>query len=446
MGARLVASEFRVLASTVASVRVAASIQLRAFALAVAGVSATACMVDWDQYVPLGEGAGGSGVCGTIALLADDFDDGVVGLDWTGIVGSGASVAELDGERVITLPEMTASLSYFDTVYRYDLRDGAVRIEIPTMTNPATNAQVFFSTTFAVGDYVYIAQKAGKIEAGLVLDNAAPMPLATDDYDPTADRWWQIRESDGTIHFETSPDGQAFRELGSLPVDALPVELATVLFGARTDGTETAPGEVHFDNLSGRVAEAVGWCAAENQKDDFEDGGVARVWQAVSSATCTPSETGGRLSMEIDGSMETICGYRSSQKFDLRGSEVFVEVPTLADGVPAHLAALFVGELGGEALTVAYAGDQLLFQAGVAGASSQVSIPYSSVDHRWWRISENGGTTTWSTSPDGIAWTTQDERPNPVDPSALAIFLLAGVIGPGMGTGVVEMDNLNRTP
>jgi hypothetical protein len=69
-------------------------------------------------------------------------------------------------------------------------------------------------------------------------------------YDPAQHAWWRIRESGGTLFWETAPDGKAWvvqAQLSALPfaIDVLDVD---VMSG--TYQSQASPGQSHFDNLN----------------------------------------------------------------------------------------------------------------------------------------------------------------------------------------------------
>ncbi|MCM3884176.1 hypothetical protein [Frankia sp. R82] len=89
----------------------------------------------------------------------------------------------------------------------------------------------------------------------------------------------------------------------------------------------------------------------------------------------------------------------------------------------------------------------LVFRLKTAGVMSDVSIPYSTTDHRWWRMTEAAGVITWATSADGLTWTTQRTAASTFSLTAVGVSLLAGYYGLGFADqGSAVYDNFNLTP
>src|SRR5690606_976501 len=69
--------------------------------------------------------------------------------------------------------------------------------------------------------------------------------LQTTTYDAAAHRWWQLREADGTVYWETSPDGTTWSTFYSEPA---PIAV-TALFGyLQAGGAGTSADVARFDN------------------------------------------------------------------------------------------------------------------------------------------------------------------------------------------------------
>jgi hypothetical protein len=68
-------------------------------------------------------------------------------------------------------------------------------------------------------------------------------------YQPALHRWWQIKETSGTVFFQASANGITWTTIYSLPTPSWWVR-AEILFSCGTTTAETqAMGEFHFDNM-----------------------------------------------------------------------------------------------------------------------------------------------------------------------------------------------------
>jgi hypothetical protein len=68
-------------------------------------------------------------------------------------------------------------------------------------------------------------------------------------YNPSAHRWWRIREGGGMIHWEVSPDGLMWTQLNAAITPSW-VDSIEINIGAGTYGTENVPGDFAFDNVN----------------------------------------------------------------------------------------------------------------------------------------------------------------------------------------------------
>jgi hypothetical protein len=82
----------------------------------------------------------------------------------------------------------------------------------------------------------------------------------------------------------------------------------------------------------------------------------------------------------------------------------------------------------------------------IAGAASDgTPVTYNATSHRWWRISESGGTVTWATSPDAVTWTTRRTLAAPFTLTSLTVGFYAGYWGTETTPGSALIDNVNTT-
>jgi hypothetical protein len=107
-------------------------------------------------------------------------------------------------------------------------------------------------------------------------------------YDPVNDAWWRIRESSGTLYFETSPDSQTWNLLGSTPVfTPWSLSPAEVIFQASSDSDP--PVDAYVDNVNVPVVAPVVY------SDDFNraNGALGTPWVSVDDA---PAVAGNKAS------------------------------------------------------------------------------------------------------------------------------------------------------
>jgi hypothetical protein len=147
-------------------------------------------------------------------------------------------------------------------------------------------------------------------------------------------------------------------------------------------------------------------------RDTFDDGVVDTVkWPSNynTGAGGPPTETGGRA--------RVVCGtgfsaFTSDNTYTLADSHAWVQVfPPAAGGATEAWAQLLItsSTSGTDAIFEVSAVTNQLNMAVRTGFfdPGAVTLAYDPVAHRWLRISEAGGTLVWSTSPDGLTWTTR---------------------------------------
>jgi beta-glucanase (GH16 family) len=93
--------------------------------------------------------------------------------------------------------------------------------------------------------------------------------------------------------------------------------------------------------------------------------------------------------------------------YDLQGSYMYVEVPTVASGTGCTTDIGATNSATSESYVQwTYLSGNLTAQLQQAGSLTNVgSVTYNATTHKWWRIRESGGSIFWDTAPDGSTWT-----------------------------------------
>lgn len=180
--------------------------------------------------------------------FSDDFEDGVAAPLWLATAESGTTVEEVGGVLVLTPADgsVQARFASYETGSSFSLTDNAFSIEIVTMVDTSTMAQVEVNIGAAGNNRVYFVQEAGLLSFRR-RDDSAEIIEDTTAYDPEAHRHWRLRDSAGTVFWETAEDGQAWTVQASA---ASPSSLgnATIAISAGTQLAVTAPGFAELDN------------------------------------------------------------------------------------------------------------------------------------------------------------------------------------------------------
>lgn len=132
---------------------------------------------------------------------------------------------------------------------------------------------------------------------------------------------------------------------------------------------------------------------------------------------------------------------RSDNAYDLTGKSFYFELVAPTTGGETYASVWHTGA-NTNALGWNVTGGTLVAVSRAVGNYTEVfAAAYNSTSHRWLRISESGGTITWSTSANGTTWTAFATFPTPIAITALRVLLGCG----GGTSGVALFDNVNTS-
>jgi hypothetical protein len=120
----------------------------------------------------------------------------------------------------------------------FDFLEGRVAVRVPTVTVRADTQ-------------VYVALLAPSVRHLMEVDGGdLRVPGGTVvPYDSDGHRWWQIRNEDYYLHFETSRDGIAWSELDRIPADIDPTQARIEIGISVASASDAYPGEFAVDDL-----------------------------------------------------------------------------------------------------------------------------------------------------------------------------------------------------
>lgn len=185
-----------------------------------------------------------------IATLSDSFDGLALNAGlWVTSIPAGTGVILANGTLQIQITAGATQYANAATVNTYDLTGGSVSVQIASQGTPVNGfenwpitAQIDSNNaTYAVlsGGFVGVYKKVAGVQTAVWFGA----------YDPVATQWARIRESNGTIYWEHSPDGSTWTSWTSLTnpfaVTDLQIQHMAGVWSA-LGFTET----VNFDNLN----------------------------------------------------------------------------------------------------------------------------------------------------------------------------------------------------
>lgn len=389
-----------------------------------------------------GSGGGVLGECGYINALADDFSDGFKNdAVWSDGAGDGGSCYDTVGSYVIEL-DADYSEGYFGTESAYDMSDHTLTIDVAELSLSG-NQTMWFGVGDPWGDnYVEFTVSGGMLGFGRSVnenyENVAPaVPL---DF-PTV-HFFRLRDTGGTIHYETSSDGVTFNEHASTTA-TFDLRHSFMEVGADGDGMG-GPGLVRIDSVEGGPGAGV-LCKTETFSDDFEDGSQNLAWATDEDSLCSQGEVNGRLVVQVAANAAgDDCGHISRHAYDATGSQVSIELVSVPNTAKAWLFVMDPDEEDGVGMGID-AGTLQVVSASDANYVVLTTVVFDPQAHRWLRISEASGTVHFEASPDGQLFSDLHAAPVVVDLTHVTVFMGAGASGLQVNPTTIELDNFNIT-
>ncbi len=401
----------------------------------------------------MGTGGSGGGVnkCGGTSVLVSDFDGNAISDLWIVNEWGMATIVQSGGELVVDLPTGNPNGygAYIVSQFFYDFRDDFVSVEATQVTNPTNSAWMFMNVGPDDNNYIEIYQGG----ADLIFGQEVASTYATlkkIPYDAVAHRFWKLSEAAGKTYYQTSPDGQAWTtQLEITTTSLFAIDYSRIRLGAGADSGNMDPGKPHFDRLNGGGNPQQWYCPTNSITDDFEDGVRGPQWaRSEEDQNGMLAEQGGQCIVQFTENTTDHAGYRSSRAFDLTGSSLVVEVPSVPDlSVDTHFGIDLWG-LGDNEVEMRVWHGALEFAVDINDTYQKLgTTQYNPNVHRWWRIREAGNTLYWETAPDGKTWNTELEiSPPPVPINMLDVELRGGADTAQVMPGQGRVDNVNLPP
>jgi hypothetical protein len=267
-----------------------------------------------------------------------------------------------------------------------------------------------------------------------VVGTAADGTRASVVYDPVLHRHWRLREQDGILYWETSPDRSSWRLLHSEPVPFAAEHVRGVIGAAGQQATAT---EARFEDVNLPAPSGLSYCPANKFVDEFDGAPFEPSWALFSYPSCTVAQVSGGMEMTFSGVGEAWCGATSTHLYDLRESAIVLDataVPGATQFVP-HLVAAIGPQPDFTRIIISRSGVKLNLQQTLHGVTvSTASVNYDPVAHRYWRIRASAGVIRLETSPDRQTWALHLEDTSRFDLSGVWVTVGAGHSTPGPGT------------
>lgn len=188
----------------------------------------------------------------SIDLLRDDFTDGVISPAWKvyPYLSGSAVRSETIGHARITLPSSTVG-THEDAYYSaasYDITSSGAFINVDTMVATGVAAYAFWG--FYLGDFNYQLrwfQQSGTLKASSVV-NAVTTDHYSVAWNATTYKYLRIRESAGTIYFDSSSNGTTWTNRGTVLNPFAVTALAVII--AAGCGNVASPGTFRVEDFN----------------------------------------------------------------------------------------------------------------------------------------------------------------------------------------------------
>jgi hypothetical protein len=404
--------------------------------------SKTAAIDYTEGYVTFKSGLWGTGTSGDIAIfdnfntlpptseLIDTFTtQDTAKWTWTGTSSVSSGQANLP----------VTSVSFATTPVAYNLIGSSVSVcavsmpDIETGGAGGTIAGLIVRNIVDTTDYLeilcYGSSGTRTIYFREAIDGATNDTTLT--YDPVAHRYWRIRESGGTVFWDTSADGATWTNQRNKTPGAIDLTAVQLQLAGQTFGTLTAGGTAVFDNVNNTLPKVETLIDTFATKDTTKWG-----WGGTAAVT-----SGQVVLTPTLGWTDYIF---TNQFFSLLGSGVIAKLtpPNVGNGgtatdfsVSTSIANTWVG--------FSWYSNILAFAYKDNNVSDNTTATYDSTNHKWLRIREYNGTIYWDTSADGSWWTNRRTRVAGFPLNNVYVAFLTGYSGTEPSPGTAIWDTVN---
>jgi hypothetical protein len=371
--------------------------------------------------------------CGTLTLLQDDFEDGVVARRWYPWSDPPAAPEESGGYAKVLLPAGSANVwAGFSSAARYDLTAGELDVEVAQVGGVDTVVEI---RGYPDGSAQMVVEDGELIAAVYRLPGSGQRRAIP--YVPADHRFWRLREDGGDLVWEMSGNRTTWAALHREPLPFGPEHVYAIVSGG---GQLPTASEIRFADVNAAAPAGLRYCPTASLHDDFAAPPLEPLWSHWNDSTCQVTESGGDLTMTFTtGVGAAWCGVETRHLYDLRGSTATVDMR----GLPTPQRFVTYFEVikqrdDGTSLTMLLDEGRIYVEQVIGGATgSTQSWPYQAADHAFWRIAASGADVLFQTGPAAAGpWTTHHTTPAGFDLSEVQVGIGAGHYNPGPGSPV----------
>jgi hypothetical protein len=390
------------------------------------GIYFYATVAPWTSTAPVGPPPPGTGPTGMSALV-DNFDSSVFNnVTWD---GSTTGVVSASGGRGV-IP-CTSAYPSIGTVSTYDLTNAGAFAQFTPPPVGAGSREMFLQLSADANDQLQWARSGSTFAPHYSVAGVWSQGPSISYSSATA--WWRIRNANGNVIWETSPDGFAWTAQWTVP-SPFSVTNMTVNVICGYWGTETAANSfVDNFNLTPTVTPPPtttttmptttttvpsttttsttvpsttttsttipsGPAKLSSLVDNF-GAGTFNYGKWDGSSYGVVGQSGGRASIPCTTAYPTM---GTNTRYDLANSGAFAQFTPPPTGNGSRELFLILANAAGDQLQWALSGTTFAPRYSLAGVWTEgPATTYSATADPWWRIREASGRVVWETSADG---------------------------------------------
>lgn len=390
-----------------------------------------------------------------IATLTDRFDQTAIDATrWT-VVNATNGTASEGGGALVLAPNASTGTAQIVVVSNqaYSLIGSSAMVQAVSHVTAGCNVNDSFqlAQAGAAGNRVQWWYECGSLSAMYAI-NGTETTLASLPYSAAAHAFLRIRESAGTVFWETSADGTTWVARAQTAAITFALTSLNVRFYSETFATGSpSPGKARFVNLN--VAPTCGGSCVAQLSDPFSGTSIDPRW-SVSAVSGTATESGGTLNLSPNagtGSAQIVV--TSTGAFSLASSFAQAQITSVVNAgcnVNNSLQLTQAGAAGNRLQWWFECGNLYAMYAVSGTETTLATLAYSATAHAWWRIRQTNGVAYWETSPDGATWVVQASKAWDTAPFALTsmnVRFYSETYGTGVpsppGPGTAKYRNLN---
>jgi hypothetical protein len=185
-----------------------------------------------------------------MSSFTDDFSDGTRPLAWKrGWDDTSTMIAETGGKLSITLVPNSSGSAAYGSSSAFDLTSSSLTLEVPSVVTSADGSETSVDLIAPGDNLIEQSVSQGTLYFSLKLLGIW-MEIGSLQYSPVDHRWWRIRESAGTLYWDTSPDGKAWVVRATHASSAIATDALYLYLESGEWSAQPSPGVSSFDNVN----------------------------------------------------------------------------------------------------------------------------------------------------------------------------------------------------